>query len=117
MSLRARRTKEEIQRILRQYPSSGLSKTQFCNQYKLSEAALYKWLKLNKIQNNGTFIPVTINSDINENKNLPTEIVRNINSHDLSMNEIKIELPRGIIIKIPMNADPKWLSIIMKEIQ
>ncbi|MFM7978992.1 MAG: IS66 family insertion sequence element accessory protein TnpA, partial [Candidatus Fonsibacter sp.] len=46
MSLRTRRTKEEIQRILRQYPTSGLSKRQFCNQYRLSEAALYKWIKI-----------------------------------------------------------------------
>jgi transposase-like protein len=117
MSLRTRRTKEEIQRILRQYPTSGLSKRQFCNQYRLSEAALYKWIKINKIQNSGNFIPVAINSDINENKNYQLEISKNMSCYDLSMNEIKIEFPRGIIIKIPMNADPKCLSIIIKEVQ
>ena len=45
MRLKARCSKEEIQRILEKYPTTGLSKREFCNQYKLSEAVLYKWLK------------------------------------------------------------------------
>lgn len=117
MRVRARRSKEEVQRILRQYPTSGLSKREFCNQFKLSEAVLYNWLKINKTQNDVNFIPVTIRSDINEDKNYQVEIEKNVSCYDVSMHEIKIEFPRGIIIKIPMNADPKWLSIIMKEMQ
>lgn len=117
MRLKVRRSKEEIQRILEKYPTTGLSKREFCNQYKLSEAVLYKWLKINKNQNNGNFIPVSINSDNKENKNLPTEIIKNRTCNDLSIHEIKIELLKGITIKIPLTSDPKWLSSFIRELQ
>jgi hypothetical protein len=109
MKLRVRRTKEEIQRILMKYPISGLTNTQFCNQFKLSESALYNWIKENKNQEHGGFIPVTIKSNIKEDKNLSAEIATHI--------DIKIELPTGLIVKIPMTADPKWLSAFIKELQ
>ncbi|WP_158996620.1 IS66 family insertion sequence element accessory protein TnpA [Pigmentibacter ruber] len=112
-----RRSREEAQRILRQYSTSGLSKREFCNQFKLSEAVLYNWLKVNKTQNNVNFIPVTHKSDINEDKNYQVEIGKNVSCYDVSMHEIKIEFPRGIIIKIPMNPGPRWISNIMKEMQ
>lgn len=40
MRLKARRSKVEIQKILRKYPASSLSKRKFSDQYELSEAIL-----------------------------------------------------------------------------
>lgn len=109
MKLRVRRTKEEIQRILMKYPTSGLTNIQFCNQYRLSESTLYKWIKANKNQEHRSFIPVAIKSNNKENIPLTTAIATHI--------DIKIELPTGLIVKIPMTADPKWLSAFIKELQ
>ncbi|KAB8028619.1 IS66 family insertion sequence element accessory protein TnpA [Fluviispira multicolorata] len=109
MVLRARCTKKEIQRILVQFTSSGLSKSQFCKKHSLSMASIYKWIKSNKNKEHENFIPVAIKNNNKENKNLSSGTAENI--------DIKIELPTGFMVKISMTADPKWLSAFIKELQ
>jgi len=112
-----RRTPEEIQRILKHYPSSGLSKTKFCQQYKISENALYKWIKLNKENSNFNFIPVAIKQNCNHTLQHEEEAKDNfINNKILDHSEIKIEIKTGIIIKIPTTISPSWLSSLIKEL-
>lgn len=113
-----RRTPEEIQRILKHYPSSGLSKTKFCQQYKISENALYKWIKLNKEKSNFNFIPVAIRQDCAHTVKHEDETKDNfINNKILDHNEIKIEINAGIVVKVPSTISPNWLSSFIKELQ
>lgn len=109
MVLRVRRTNKEIQRILVQFPSSGLTKSQFCKKHSLSLPSLYKWIKANKNHEHRSFIPVAIKSSNKEKIPLTAGNETHI--------DIKIELPTGHIVKIPMTADPKWLSAFIKELQ
>lgn len=113
-----RRTPEEIRRILKHYPSSGLSKTKFCQQYKISENALYRWIKLNKEKSNFNFIPVTIKQGCDHTVQHEDETKENfINNKNPDNNEIKIVIKGEIVIKVPSTISSNWLSSFIKELQ
>jgi transposase-like protein len=66
---RGRRSREEIERLLRAYDSSGLTQTDFAREKRLSVATLRYWLRRRRDEAGGAdprpaLIPVTLRTSI-----------------------------------------------------
>ena len=64
--MRQRRSREEVERLVREYEASGLGRQEFCNRHGLSLSTLNRHRKRNQLQSQtktpGRLIPVEISA-------------------------------------------------------
>ena len=91
----------EKQEIVDKFLSSGLSRSDFCEQENISGSSLYRWRKELPQCNgsNASFIPITTNSPIFSEVAL-----------------MKIKLSHGIEFLIPEGFSPSYVATLIKEL-
>jgi len=78
-------TKEERNKICESWSRSGLGKTAYCKQYKISEYALRKWLKES--------------NTISDAESTPIRFLQVNHNNTQASNFIEAILPNGITLK------------------
>ena len=83
---------EQREKIVNNWRQSGLSKVEFCRRIELRPDLLYKWTRPTGSSQSSSprLMPAVVNS-----------------TH--GPNHIEIQLPNGVVIKIPPSSSPKIL--------
>ncbi len=86
-----KKSKIDWQSLVEEWPSSGLSKTEYCKEKNISREAFYRWYKV--LNANQTNTPTSPESSF-------MEVFPEINSKTIPC--IKITTSYGLILEIPL---------------